>query len=134
MAENVWKVLLHYADVDLRDMLSLRSTCRQAYKAVTPWIKISTTRFEMLMKKIDSTNINHGLDQWLHLEKDIDGFIEMYVTKNEPPVLTGVRKLGLREPLVMFEKVPAQWIVLRNVFCLARGNGFAVCGQRDNIC
>lgn len=123
MAENVWKVVLHYADVDLRDMLSLRSTCRQVHRAVTPWIKISTTRFEMLMKKIDSTNINHGLDQWLHLEKDIDRFIEMYANL-VCVVITNV---------VMFEKVQTQWIVLRNVFCLARGNGFAVCGQRDNI-
>jgi len=82
MAENVWKVVCHYADLDLRDMLSLRRTCRQAYRAVTPWIKISTTRFELLMKKIDSTGNYHSLDQWLNLEKDIDGFIEMYVTKN----------------------------------------------------
>lgn len=103
--ENIWKVVLHYSDVDLRDMLSLRCTCRQAYRAITPWIKISTTRFELLMKKIDSTGNYHSLDQWQCLEKDIDSFIEMYVTKNELPVLTGVPAKYFRQGSRLLSKL-----------------------------
>lgn len=64
--ENIWKVVLKYAPpLDSQDLFSLRLTCKQAYREVTPLIQISTTRFNEFMKNIDSTGSGDGLDRWL---------------------------------------------------------------------
>jgi hypothetical protein len=69
-----------YGDLSEQDKFALRSTCKDAYQAITPLIQISKTRLDTFMKNIDSASASqhYDLNRWLELEKEVDSFIDQY--------------------------------------------------------